>query len=190
MILQETLSATEILIGLLALLTQFIVVALVFGTLLYFFTIVYRIKEKTEASERLFWFRSFSIALIAVVIVIGIEQIFSILLFAPFFYRDIPVELLNAVSSTDIKGMITALTSSPLPVLALFGLMLVIIVAIMSYVMLGFYKVNFGWTTLLTWSAIGIFLLIDVTLSLTLYPEGLAGLLGSIGDSIRGLATV
>jgi hypothetical protein len=188
MIIQETLTPTQLITGLFALIVTFILIAIFFGTLLYFFSFVFRIKEKTEASERLFWLRSFGIALIAVLVVYGIEFIFSILLFSPIFYAEIPIDLMNAVLATDIKGIIAALVISPIQTILLFIVMIVLIVAILSYVIIGFYKVNYGWTTLITWSAIGVFILIDITISFSFNPDGLAGIIKIFGDSIRGLA--
>ncbi len=190
MILQtiEPPTATEILVGALALITSMIMIALFFGTFFYFFTIVYRFKERTEGSEKLFWLRSFIVAIIAVLVIYAVEFAFSLLLFSPLFYMDIPVDLMNAVNSTDIRGIIAALQTTPIQVLLLFIVMIVLIVAILSYVMLGIYKVSYAWTTLLTWSAIGIFLIIDIIVSFTFYKDGLAGIMGIFGDMIRGLA--
>jgi len=192
MILQPSIeepTGAEILFGIIALITTFIMIAVVLGIFFYFFSYVYRFKERTEGSERLFWLRSFIIALIAVLVIYGVEFIFSLLLFSPLFYQDIPVNLMNSVTSTDIRGIIAALATTPTQVIILFVIMIVLIVAILSYLMLGIYKVSYGWTTLLTWSAIGIFLLIDITVSFTINEDGLAGIISLIPDLIRGLAT-
>ena len=158
-------TSTEILVGILALIVTIIMIGLFLGTFLYFFTIVYRFKEKTEGSEKFFWLRSFILAIITVLIIYGVSIVFNLLLFSPFFYLDIPEKLMNAVQSVDIRGIIASLSSTPTTVLILFIIMIVMIVAILSYLMVGIYKVSYGWTTLLTWSAIGIFLIIDILIS-------------------------
>jgi len=190
MILQtiEEPTATELLFGALALITNFIIIALFFGTCLYLFTIVYRFKERTEGSERIFWLRSFFIGILFVLILYAIQFAFSLLLFSPLFYLDIPVDLMNAVNSTDIRGIIATLANTPSQVLILFIIMIGLIVAIMSYIMLGMYKVNYGWTTLLTCSAIGVYLMIDIIVSYTFNADGLAGIMSLVGDAVRNLA--
>ena len=181
-------TATEVFYGILALITNFILIAIFFGTCFYFFTIVYRFKERTEGSEKHFWLRSFAIGLIAVLIIYAIQFAFSLLLFSPAFYENIPVDLMNAVLATDIRGIVAALTTTPVMVLGLFVIMIVMIIAIMSYVMLGIYKVKYAWTTLLTWSGIGIYLILDIIISFTFNQQGFAGIMVNIGDAIRGLA--
>ena len=166
--------------------SSLILVTVAFGTTLFFFTNIYDFKAKSDASDTHYWLRSFGVALSAAVIFILFEFLFGLLMFSPLFYSDIPVNLMNAVLSTNINAMIQQIISNPsIPVLILLGSMVFLIVIIMSYIMLGVYHVNFGWTTLLTWSAIATYFWVDVVLVNNVYSGGVAGLLNSIGTGIR-----
>ena len=166
--------------------SSLILVTLAFGTILFFFTNIYDFKVKSDASDTHYWLRSFGVALSAAVIFRLFEFLFGLLMFSPLFYSDIPVNLMNAVLSTNINAMIQQIISNPsIPVLILLGSMVFLIVIIMSYIMLGVYHVNFGWTTLLTWSAIATYFWVDVVLVNNVYSGGVAGLLNSIGTGIR-----
>ena len=102
--------------------SSLILVTVAFGTTLFFFTNIYDFKAKSDASDTHYWLRSFGVALSAAVIFILFEFLFGLLMFSPLFYSDIPVNLMNAVLSTNINAMIQQIISNPsMPVLILLG---------------------------------------------------------------------
>ena len=182
----EELEWLILIIDAIPIISSLILITVAFGTILFFFTEIYDFKARSDASDTHYWLRSFGVAMSAALIFILFEFLFGLLMFSPIFYSEIPVNLMNAVLSTNINAMIQQIISNPsISVNVLLGIMVFLIVIIMSYIMLGVYHVNFGWTTLLTWSAIGTYFFVDIVLVNNLYSGGVAGALGSIGNSIR-----
>ena len=174
-----------LLIEAIPIISSLILVTVAFGTILYFFTEIYDFKAKSDASDTHYWLRSFGVAMSAAMIFFLFEFLFALLLFSGVF-EDIPVTLMNAVLSTNINVMIQQILAvEQIPALILLGAMIFFIIIIMSYIMLGVYHVNFGWTTLLTWSAIATYFLVDIVIVNNVYSGGVAGLLNSVGIGIR-----
>jgi len=183
----EELEWLILLIDAIPTISSLLLITVAFGTILFFFTEIYDFKARSDASDTHYWLRSFGVAMSAALVFILFQFLFGLLLIlSPLFYSDIPVNLMNAVLSTNINAMIQQIISNPnISVLVLLGSMIFIIVIIMSYIMLGVYHVNFGWTTLLTWSAIATYFFVDLVLVNTIYEGGVAGILSTVGNSIR-----
>ncbi len=162
----------------------FVCAILLFGHLLYIGVYVFGIKQRSETSESNFWVRSILTAFFAAMTILFIAFVFIILLFSPLLGIYAPEGLIFSVMTVDIKGIVVNLSNVGPVVLVMFIVLIAIIVLVISLVMLELLKVNFGWTTLLTWFTIAIYLFIDVLISFV-YPGGLAGSLMGIGNGIR-----
>jgi len=182
MILQS--NSVDLLINSVPFLVSFLLIVILFGALLYFAVFIWRIKELSEDFDANFLIRSLGVALIAALFVIFIEFIFVLIFaFSPVFKSNFNVDLLVSVLTTNIWAMIGDIFASPPEILFMAIVMIALIVLFNSLIMLEAYKVNFGWTTVVTWTAIGIFLGIDSLLSFVI-EDGIAGALRLLGDSI------
>ncbi len=163
----------------------FVCAIVLFGHFLYLGVYVFGIKQRSEIPENNFWVRSLLTAVSTALVVLFIAFVFVILLFSPMVETYIPEGLLFSVATIDIGGIIDNLSNVGTTVLMLFVVLIVIIILVISLIMLELLKVNFGWTTLLTWFTIAIYLFIDTLISIFVLPDGLAGLLMGVGMGIR-----
>ena len=165
-------------------LISFALIVLLFGGLLYFACLIWNVIDRSEDFEKNFLVRSFIVALLAAVFVVFIQFIFVLIFtFSPVFKETFNVNLMLSVLNTNILDMVLEVFQSPPGVLLMAIVMIALIVLFVSLVMLEAYKVSFLWTTIVTWTAIGIFLGLDMMLSVTGMPDGMSGIFRLIGSS-------
>jgi len=178
----------DLLINSIPFLVSFTLVVLLFGCFLYLSVLIWKIKDKSEDFDKNFLFRSFVVAFLAALIVIFTEFLFVIiLLFSPIFKEGFSIDLMTSILNTNIWAIPIEVINSPIYVIVMFSIFIFIIVVFNSLVMLEAYKVHFGWTTVMTWTAIGFYLLIDLLLFLIGIEDGMAGVFGLIGDTLYSL---
>lgn len=165
-------------------LVTFSLIVLLFGTLLYFGVFIWRIKDKSEDYDKNFLLRSFLIAFLASFIVIFVEFVFVLLLFSPIFRSSLNPNIISSVMTTSITEIVLEIFVSPIHLLIMLLIMIIVMVSLISLVMLDLYKVHFGWTTVVAWTAIGIYLGVDLIFISIGFSDGIAGLFELLGDSI------
>ncbi|MGQ4875320.1 MAG: hypothetical protein ACP6IY_14745 [Promethearchaeia archaeon] len=183
MIVETTLG--DLFINAIPFLVSFSLVVLLFGFLLYFAVYIWNIKDKSEDFDKNFLIRSLFISFVAALVVILMEFLFVfLLLFSPYFKSGFNFDLMASILSTSIIDIIFNIFSSPPFVLGMFIIFFAAIVIFNSLIMLGIYKVSYLWTTIVTWTAIGIYLGLDLLIHEFIIENGFAGVFKIIGDSI------
>lgn len=175
----------NLLIDSLPFIATWLLVTLLFGTLLYVATLIFNLKDKSLDYDSYFWVRSYVVSIITTFIVVFFEFVFFLLSISPIFGETIPVELINAVMTTSLQGIVENIVEGGIGIIVVFVIFIVLIVAVVSVIMLEIYKVEYIWTILTTWTAIGIYFGLDFLINTFFYDGGFAGLFGLVGDLIR-----
>ncbi|MGV9173305.1 MAG: hypothetical protein ACOC44_11870 [Promethearchaeia archaeon] len=166
---------------------SWLLVTLLFGTLLYVSSLIFNLRDKSYEYDSYFWLRSYLVSIITTFIVVFFEFVFFLLSISPLFGERIPVELVNAVMTTSLQGIVANIAIGGIGIIVMFVIFIILIVAVVSVIMLEIYKVSYLWTTLTTWTTIGIYLGLDFLINTFLVDGGFAGLIGIVGDLIRGI---
>lgn len=164
----------------------FLLVTLLFGTFFYISCLILRIEDKSE-TERYFWLRSYATAFFSALVVVFFEFIFLILMFSPLFGDFVPVDLINAVMTTALGDIVAGIIQSDVAVIVSFAIVIALTVITISLIMLEAYKVNFLWTTAITWLSIGMYFGIDLLLDALVIDRGLSGVFSLISNTLRTL---
>lgn len=165
-------------------LLTFLVVTFLFGTLFFIFTKIYNLEEKSDYTGSHYYLRAYLVAILSALVIIFVEFIFVLLLLSPVFLQHATVSLIENVLTTALNDIIIDLMAAAPEVILMTILLIGIATIIISYIMLEFFQINFGWTTLITWSAAGLYFAIDSMIDGFAYDGGIAGLLNLAGRSI------
>ncbi|MHA1292540.1 MAG: hypothetical protein ACTSQJ_07730 [Promethearchaeota archaeon] len=162
----------------------FTLLVFTFGTLLYLFAYIYRLKDRSELYEKNFWFRSILVTFSSFIVVFLFGLIFLLLLFSGII-EEIPSDLIIAIITINIVNVVTILLESEVVLFFIAIGAVILSVIVISLFMLEAYQVKLVWTTVTFWSAVGAFLLIDLSFGSFIFGRGIVAVYNILGELLQ-----
>ncbi len=186
MILQNTLLAA--IINGIPDIVSFILIILFFTFTVYIAAWILKLKDKSSfIDEKNFFIRTFLLIIVVGVIFMFFELLFVIMLFSPLF-EQIPTDLMFAILDTRMLDILAEIIASDLAAQIMMVVVIVLITLVVSLAAMDAYHVPFLWSTLAIWTALMVYTGLELIIVFLINPDGVAGLLGSLGGFLRDLA--